>query len=211
MDNMLSWLKHLQDRADAAHGTESAYIHPRVLTYSSDKQKGEWMGYEERAEDLDVFAKLAKAKKDGRQTWVAIVKGPSESYVGKGSKGSGKNQWDLVETHMWAVALVNRGKQGEGKDLFIFDCDAVLPAAGEKKHAKDLETQLQRVFVAEVKKWDFKLSGIHLGSAGEARAGLGECVATATEWVERIGLAKGCALGEEDERFQGFEAIGKNT
>ena len=149
---MMAWLEHLQDEANAEHGEESAYIHPRVLTYSSDKQKTEWMGYEEGAEDLDVFAKLAKAKKDGRKTWVAVVNGANESYVGKESKGSGKNQWDVVDPHMWAVAVVNRGKKGEGKDLFIFDCDAVLPSEGERKHAKDLETQLQRVFVAEAKK-----------------------------------------------------------
>ena len=212
MDNMLAWLEQLQERADAAHGTEAAYIHPRVLGFSTDKQKVEWKGYEERSEDLDVFAKLAKVKKDGRnKAWVAVVKGPSESYVGKESKSTGQNQWDLVVTHMWAVAIVNRGKQGEGKDIFIFDCDATLPAAAERKHAKDLDTQLQRVFVDEAKKWDFKLGSVHIGTAGEGKAGLGECVDTATEWVEKVGLAKGSALEDDDERFQGFVEIGKNT
>ena len=173
IENMTAWLKYIQDQADTKHGVDSAYIHPRVLTYSTDKQKTEWIGYEEGAEELDVFAKLGKAKKGGRKTWVAVLKGPNESYVGKETKGSGQHQWDLVDSHMWTVALVNRGKKGEGKDLFLFDCDVVLPTEDEVKHAKDLETQLQRVFVAEVEKWDFKLSGVFLGSAGDGRAGRG--------------------------------------
>ena len=48
---------------------------------------------------------------------------------------------------MWAVAIVSCGKKGAGKNLYIFDCDAVL-----RKHAKDLDTQLQWKFVHEVKK-----------------------------------------------------------
>ena len=83
---------------------------------------------------------------------MAVVEGPCQSYVGMASKVSGEKQWNLPLNYIWAVAIVQREEKGAGKDLFIFDCDAVLLSEGQVKHAKDLETQLQRVFVAEVKK-----------------------------------------------------------
>ena len=149
---MTEWLEHLQQQADEEHGAQSAYVHPRVLRFASEKQKTEWVGYIEEAENLDVFGRLEKAKKGGRAVWVALVVGPCESYVGKTTAGSGRSQWQDVVEHMWAVAIVNRAGKGKGKELFIFDCDATVPEAGDKVHAKDLDTQLQRVFVGEVKK-----------------------------------------------------------
>ena len=151
---MATWLRELQTRADAAHGSEdSVYIHPHPLRFTTEHQKNEWDGYY-NPEDLavmDSFGRLEKAKKGSRKTWVAVVVGPSATYVGKKKAAADEEQWDQVDNHMWAVAVVSCGGKGAGKNLYIFDCDAEL--GGEKKqHAKDLATQLQRVFVAAVKK-----------------------------------------------------------
>lgn len=147
-----AWLAELTQLSISNLGADSApYVHPRVVTWSSQKQKDEWGGYEEGAEQRDTFQKPNKEKKGGSHAvWVMFLDTPSESYVGKPTAGTARRQWDLVGQHAWAAAVVKR--EGKGKDVYIFDCDIEVPSEPRAVRVKDLKTQRQRVFIEEVRK-----------------------------------------------------------
>lgn len=151
MDEMLAWLADLGQRSVSSLGADKApWVHPRVVSFSNQKQKDEWRDYEEGVDERDTFQKPNKEKKGGsRAVWVFFLDTPSESYVGKPTAGTTKPQWDLVGQHAWAAAVVRR--EGKGKDLYIFDCDIEVPSEPRAVRVKDLETQRQRVFIDAVR------------------------------------------------------------
>lgn len=190
MPEMIAWLADLKERSASSLGDSvgAPWIHPRVVSFSTRKQKDKWRGYGDGWDQRDTFQKPNREEKGGSHTvWVLFFDTPSESYVGKATAGTTRPQWDLVGQHAWAAAVVKR--EGKGKDLYIFDCDMEVPSEPRTVRVKELQTQRQRVSIGEVRKWDFSLEQIFVGNAGEENAGVDACLRTATEWVEKIALA----------------------
>lgn len=209
---MLAWLEELQSHATTKHGTSAAYVHPFPITFTNNKQKDEWVGYQEAVKTRDTIQKFEKANHNKAKTWVALCDTPNQSYVGitlsDEEKARGVRQWDKVEWHSWGLAVVATASS-PGKCAYIFDCDQQLPAAGAKFHAKDLTTQTQRHFISVAKDWNVKK--LFIGNAGGENANRGKCLDATTKWIERMAQARGDAVDDEDERFQGFVEIGLNT
>lgn len=212
MENMLAWLKELQSDATAKHGPSAAYVHPNPITFTSHKQKNEWVGYQEAAENRDTIQKFEKVNHNKAKTWVALCDTPNQSYIGitlsDEEKVQGVRQWDKVGWHSWGFVVVAAASL-PGKCVYIFDCDQELPSVGAKFHAKDLTTQTQRQFISVAKEWNVKK--LFIGNAGGENANRGKCLDETSKWVERIVKARGDAAGDEDERFEGFVEIGLDT
>lgn len=152
MQEMIAWLTDLAQRSTSSLGPDKApWVHPRVVSFSTQKQKEEWRGHEEGWSQRDTFQKPNKQEKRGSHAvWVLFFDTPSESYVGKRIAGKAGPQWDLVGQHAWAAAVVKR--EGKGKDIYIFDCDMEVPEEPRAVRAKDLQTQRQRIFIEEASK-----------------------------------------------------------
>ena len=212
MTEMLEWLAQLQKTAEEeAKGGSYVYIHPRVVTYSDANMKNEWLGYEEAADERDSFSAVYRESKGKRSVWLLMCDAPNGKYAGvrptPEQRKQGLRQWDLVESHAWAVALVDcegKDKRGCGKNLYIFDSDMVM---GKPYRVKDLRTQRQRKLV-EAARDCMKISGVFVSNAGAQNAGRDICLQVATEWVEQVvaaGLPEHCGgSGELEALFDGY-------
>lgn len=217
MQQMLAWLKYMQQQAKEAHGADAAYIHPHPITYYDDIQKQQWLlePFEQDSEFRDTVQKLEKSKKDGAKTWIAYCNTPNKSYVGISLTAAEKavpnddperaRQWHKPGRHAFVVVLTL--PPSGGKHLYIFDSDQSLPSEPAGKAVKDFDCQAARIFVQKMtgSKMKLNIKRIFVGNRGEEYSGLNKCQDEATRFLAEVAGKSGAALEEdEDDRFGGF-------
>jgi hypothetical protein len=101
---------------------------------------------------------------------------------------------------VWGAAVV-KDTSGQGKHLYIWDCDADMAQDFDSLRPRDfmLGTQVKLIQVAKQKG---RIDGVWYGG-GEA-AGQDRCVELTGRWMKRMAATADDPFSEQDERFTGF-------
>ena len=133
----------------------SIYVHPRVLSFASRRDKTNWAGSLLDAADRDVASKFIKASKpDGqggsKRYWIALLSAPYTGEADDQQKGSwvGRQQ-DTIAYHCSTIAIV---KAQRGYYLMVWDPDPNLKAGKVKARIKDVLRGLQYSLYKQLRK-----------------------------------------------------------
>ena len=207
------WLTSLDTKATEKFGSTGAWICEKPITFVDQKMKETQEQYGYEGHNLLHMSRIAKVSHHGARTWVVFCVTPLKTFVGKTltaeQKEEGMKQFDIGDNHAFAAAVVSAKKHGNGKHIYIFDCDQAVPQEPMTMRVRDLHTQRARklVEVLSTGKGVDRDAKVFVGNRGEQYGDKGRCVDETTRWIEQIANADGVSIEEDSTRFEGFVQI----
>lgn len=211
---------HLQAmQAECEKQGNNIYIHPRVMSFSSEKEKVNWMDCMPEIDRLDrgVFSNFTHTGKENKQYWLGLFPTPIYAWV-NGKKDS--NQWDDEAWHCWAVAVVPGMDSMLGRHIFVYDCDPKIPERRIFEDAKDQREEDRRLGRMSANMLNKQCTMVKMirnecgvdaqiwVNQDESRSDRGQCVRNSIDWMWKMIRAGGDPIGSgDDERLRGFKHV----
>ncbi|GAM91651.1 hypothetical protein ANO11243_097030 [Dothideomycetidae sp. 11243] len=197
------WLAESQ--LQGSHGS-FPYVHPRVLTFPTSREKANWSEHLQDAAGRDTFSGFMKAAFQRKNVRLACASTWIRSWVqrlGETKSNAKSLTWDDDPWHCWGIALV-KSKLG-GYQLLIWDNDQPQTDVSKREELETLRwhgliigTQYRFVEMAR-EKW--RINGLWL-SVGHTPQD-DQCLRATGEWVRRMAKLP----DREWEELQGEQVI----
>ncbi|KAI1408398.1 hypothetical protein F5Y13DRAFT_172829 [Hypoxylon sp. FL1857] len=172
------------------------YVHPRAISFHSDQDRTNWIGYMPDTLARDLFSNFGGSDpKYQKNTLIGLFSTPNGRLVG--------NQWEDRGWHVYVVAIIRDVMDDKcGKRILIWDCDPVSHASEDKRWTVVLWGK-QRSFV------DYLRNKRHMKKAeiwynvDTTNSGRDQCLLLSLRKVwEWASLGDVKYLGADDPRFQ---------
>ncbi|OTB04768.1 hypothetical protein M426DRAFT_320356 [Hypoxylon sp. CI-4A] len=186
----------LQQFRDPMINGNCPYIHMRAISFHSDQDRANWIGYMPDPLTRDLFSNFGGSDpKYKKNTQIGLFSTPTGQLVG--------NQWQDRGWHVYVVAIVRDAiPDRKGKRILIWDCDPV-PTASETTRWRSVLWGRQRTFVDYLRKHRAMSKAEIWYNTDDSYSGRNQCLMLSLQKVAQwASLGDIGYLGSEDPRFQ---------
>ncbi|OTB02066.1 hypothetical protein M426DRAFT_323013 [Hypoxylon sp. CI-4A] len=190
------------------------YVHPRLVSFHSARDRAGWVGHMPDPLARDLFSSFSRAgPRHGKNTQVAVFHAPVGTLIG--------DRWQDCAWHAYLVAIIREARpdvqeqqqqqqsqsqsqsQSQGKRILIWDCDPVPTTISDADRWQNVLRGRQRTFVDFLRKKRHMKKAEIWYSVDDGDSGRDQSlVLSLRKLLEWASLGDIGYLGSEDPRFQ---------